>query len=447
MRYNYHKKRNFKDMAFLFKFIIALSILLVLSCTSQPPRYINLMPTPEVYDENNAPFTNDKLFRDAPYKGMLYATDRAPELSTNENTSATGFYTSERGHLLRLGVAKIEHGDGEFSWEEARRISLAKNRTTDYPLSVTKTNELGIYDGSYHPFLDKKQLALISEQPAKRFAELINQKLAISENKDINIYVHGYKVNFDNAILVSTELWHYLGYEGVFVAFSWPATPERLAYFADAETTISSAYIFRRFLRYLAQETNAENINIVGYSQGTRLVADVLHNMALKYHDETREQTLKKLRIGQVILIGSDIDKQVMATYIVDGLLKIPKHLTLYVSEKDSALSLSQFFYRRSRLGQMFKAEEMSASTLKFLTKTPELSVINVTDAEGATNENGHRYFRKSPWASSDILMTLRHNLSPAERGLIRTEDNPVWSFPADYISRLRKAIAKANPE
>lgn len=433
-------------MAYRYKTISVLFILLTQGCASPPSRHINLMPTPEVYDENIPPFTNDIIFQHAPYRGMLYATDRAPDLPTGERPSETGFYTNERGHLLRLGIAEIKHGEGEFNWEEARRVSLAKNRTSDYPLNVTKTDELGIYEGSYHQFLDDKQLALKSDLPGKRFAELINQKLAISENKDINIYVHGYKVIFDNSVLVSTELWHYLGYEGVFVAFSWPATPERLAYFADAETTISSAYAFRQFLEFLARETNAENINIIGYSQGTRLVADVLHNLALKYHNKTRNETLKKLRIGNVILIGSDIDRQVMATYIVDGLLKIPKHLTLYVSEKDKALSMSKFFYRRSRVGQMFNAGEMQTSTLKFLNKTDEISVINVTDAEGATNENGHRYFRKSPWASSDLLMALRYGLSPAERGLIHIEDSPIWTFPADYITRLRTAIIKANP-
>ncbi|MDX2499988.1 MAG: hypothetical protein QNL14_05700, partial [Deltaproteobacteria bacterium] len=51
------------------------------------------------------------------------------------------------------------------------------------------------------------------------------------------------------------------------------------------------------------------------------------------------------------------------------------------------------------------------------------------------------------PWASSDILITLAYGLSPAERGLVRGENMPVWEFPADYIERLRAAIIKANPE
>ncbi|WP_455206594.1 alpha/beta hydrolase [Kaarinaea lacus] len=422
-------------------------MLLLISCASPPPRHINLMPAPDVYNDSVfTPFTDEIDQEAAPYRGVLYATDRAPANPSPKKDSDDRFYTSERGHLLRLGVAKIELGKDDFSWEEARKISLAKNRPDEYPLKVTNINELGIFHGSYHRFVDKAQQALKSDKPAQQFADLINKKLAISHKKDIFIYVPGYKVVFENPVLVATELWHYLGYEGAFIAYSWPATPKRTAYFSDSETTLTSAYQFRLFLEYLAQNTSAERINVVAYSQGTRLITETMHDLALMHHNKTREEMQRLLRIGNVVLIGSDIDREVMATYIVDGLLKVPEHLTVYASAKDKALDASKFFFGRSRVGQMFAPGEMPATTAKFLLQSPQISVVNVTDAEGADTENGHRYFRKSPWASSDILMTLRYDLLPADRGLVRSEENPIWTFPPDYIPRLRSAIVKANP-
>lgn len=428
--------------------LIAVTIVLLLGgCASPPPRHINLMPAPDVYnDKGFTPFTSDINKEAAPYRGILYATDRAPVGSDIKKDAADRFYTSDRGHLLRLGVARIEVGKENISWEEARKISLAKNRPDEYPLKVTDINELGIFHGSFHRFVNKDQLALKSEEPARRFADLINRKLEISQKKDIFIYIPGYKVVFENPVLVATELWHYLGYEGAFIAYAWPATPKRTAYFSDAETTLTSAYLFRLFLEYLAQNTNAERINVMAYSQGTRLITEALHDIALINSDKTRDEVQRFLRIGNVILVGSDIDRDVMGTYIVDGLLKVPEHLTVYASAKDKALDMSKFFFGRSRVGQMYAQDEMPASTAEFLLQTPEISAINVTDAEGAETENGHRYFRKSPWASSDILMTLRYDLMPADRGLVRSEDNPVWTFPPDYITRLRSAIVKANP-
>ena len=64
-------------------------------------------------------------------------------------------------------------------------------------------------------------------------------------------------------------------------------------------------------------------------------------------------------------------------------------------------------------------------------THTRSFRVIDVTDAAESTNENGHRYFRKSPWVSSDVLMMLRFGLGPEARGLVRSADSAMWRFPS----------------
>jgi len=405
------------------------------------------MPAPEVYDDGAlSPFADTSDIASSPYRGLLYATDRAPVPPSAAGDSVERFYANERGHLLRLGIAKIELGKGGMTWEEARRISLAKTRTDSYPLRVTAVEEFGVLDRSFHPFVAPELAAGRSRVPAQRFAELINAKLAVSQQKDIFLYVHGYKVVFDNPVLVATELWHYLGYEGVAIAYAWPSTPSRWAYFADAETTDIAAHHFAVLLEYLAEETDAQRIHIIGYSQGTRVVGVTLHRMALKLHSLPAAQAKARLRIGNVVLIGSDIDREVMAGYIVDGLLNIPDHLTIYLSARDRALSLSQMLLRRKRLGQLVGPEEMKPHTAEMLRRMEALDLINVTEARDAAAGNGHAYFRSSPWASSDMLVALRYGLSPADRGLVPMPDVPVWTFPPDYIARLRASIVRANP-
>ena len=93
-------------------------------------------------------------------------------------------------------------------------------------------------------------------------------------------------------------------------------------------------------------------------------------------------------------------------------------------------------------------AKEKEPAVAEYLYQSEaDISIINVTEASQATAGNGHGYFRQSPWASSNILTTLAYGLSPPERGLVRSGDSPIWSFPADYIERLRAAIIKANPD
>jgi len=93
--------------------------------------------------------------------------------------------------------------------------------------------------------------------------------------------VHGYKVVFENPLLVASELWHFLGYEGSFIAFSWPSTPDTLAYFADLETAALSAGNLRILIQYLAEQTEARKIHIIGCSAGTWVVAQALDQLAL----------------------------------------------------------------------------------------------------------------------------------------------------------------------
>jgi esterase/lipase superfamily enzyme len=426
---------------------ILLAVLLFASmtgCARHNPKEINLMPAPDIYYTGAIdPFTDTHPLESMPYQGILYVTDRKPDTSDFLNH----FYENKRGYVLRLGVGKIILGEGEMSWEEARQISLLKNRSRTYPIKISGVEEFGILDRSKFIGLTQDKPGADAHLPAKRFAEKINAKLASSQRKDIYIYVHGYKVVFENPLLVATELWHFLGYDGVFIAYAWPSTPRKLAYFADLETAALSAHNFRIMLEYLAEETDAERIHIVGYSAGTRVVIKGLMQMALNTEYMTKKNFQEKSRIGYVILVGSDFDRQLFSAYVADGLLNVAKNFSVYLSDTDKALSLSRWLFKQERLGQMWKDHKIPPLAAEFLRKNKNLIMIDVTDAEDAATGNGHAYFRQSPWVSSDILATLMYDLSPAKRGLHYTEEWPVWTFPEEYITNLADKLIKLNPD
>ena len=320
------------NQVFLARLLILALLFSLTACGGKKLDQIFLMPAPDVYDTGAIdPFTDFDPIKSIPYEGMLYATDRKPAEEGDEKN----VYLNERWFLLRLGVGKIKLGDDSMTWEEAREISLLKNRSDKYPMKITAVEEIGILAESYSNFIPPKVSDI--EQPGKEFAAKINEKLATSKRKDIYIYVHGYKVVFENPLLVATELWHFLGYDGVFIAYSWPSTPKTLAYFSDLETTSLSAYNLRILLEYLARDTDAENIHIIGYSAGTRLVINALNQLALIYRDEDKETFRKYLRIGHVILAGSDFDRQLFGAHIDEGLLEVSKDFTIYLSEMEGA--------------------------------------------------------------------------------------------------------------
>ena len=203
---------------------------------------------------------------------------------------------------------------------------------------------------------------------------------------------------------------------------------------------------FRLFLTYLAEETQVEKIHIVGFSAGSRLVVRALSQLALLNADATEEEIRQHVRIGNVIIVGGDISHEEFGAALADGMLRIPERITVYASSADRALVWASRIFRRKRLGQMW-AEELPPRTADFLRANPSLEFIDVTEAAGSTTGNGHAYFRQSPWVSSDLLTLLAYDIGAAERGLEKEANLLVWTFPPDFIERLRKALLEINPQ
>ncbi len=431
------------------KVIVIATYFMMTGCSSLPIDQVNLMPAPDVYGDGLLnPLPEKNPFLKIPYKGILYATDRRPaEVGDPER-----YYANDRGMFVRLGVARVELGKKDFTWDIARNVSMLKSRSVELPIKIAAADEWGLL-GSSVPYWADINLMYPEGPPPDatgRFVEAINSQLALSEKKHVYVYIHGYKVVYENPVLIASELWHFMGYNGVFIAYAWPSTPSTFAYIKDSDTSAGYARNLRLLLETIAGQTDVEQIHLVGYSNGTRLVARALEQLSLINQGKTAEEMYAKLRIHNVILVGSDLDRGVFTSYLSDGLLNVAKHMTIYMSETDKALGVSHFLTRRQRVGQMFGGDrgEMTPWGRKALVQyADQVSLINVTRAEGADSDSGHGYFRNSPWVSSDILMTLYYGLSPKERGLVPEKDLPMYTFPSNFIQRLWSAIKKVDPK
>lgn len=60
------------------------------------------------------------------------------------------------------------------------------------------------------------------------------------------------------------------------------------------------------------------------YSAGTRLVARVLADMGMFGRFMDRAEIQKRAKLAHVVLVGSDVDRTVLAGYALDGALRIP---------------------------------------------------------------------------------------------------------------------------
>ena len=208
--------------------------ILVAACAPAPVE-IELMPTPGVFADGAAdPFADPASLEGLPKLDLLYATLRSPALDEDPER----FYTNDRGYVLRAGVARVEGGEGDLSVAEVRRLSLEEGRSEAFDLKVTSVQELGVIDASVFA---PPEVQAGEEDARARFAVDVETRLSRGPSSDVFVYVHGNKVVVENPVLVASEMWHFLGYQGAMVAFSWPSTPSALAYFSDLETAALAA--------------------------------------------------------------------------------------------------------------------------------------------------------------------------------------------------------------
>jgi len=409
---------------------LVLIILILLSGCSSYNSFTRLdaMPEPLIYsDEILKPsFYSEKEARTS--RDILYVTDRLPAQEQDQEK----YYKNARNDTLRAGAAEI----------------LPASKPDNTPSSVTSVREFGFLAN----VLPYSRLSAISDEsfseltPADELlTDAIDEQLQENNKKDIYIYVHGYKVVFENPLLVTHELWRFMNHDGVFLAYAWPSTPKRFAYFKDIETAQLSGQNLRLLLEYLAENTEAERIHIVGYSAGTRVVITAIQQLALKYSHLSQPEIRNKLKIGNVILTASDYDISVFAASIGNGLLDIPSRMTIYMSGSDKALGISSWIFSQQRLGQFVTESQttMNPHIKGFFANHPSLHFVDATRAENSDSGNGHGYFIKSPWVSSDILMLLKDDTHPDKRGLTRREDDIQWEFPSNYKERLHHSITK----
>ncbi len=413
--------------------LLAITLALSLAGCGGAPYSLTMMPAPMIYAEEQAKAVLDDTAEHEPHPGLLYATSRPPT-----EDGAYPYYRDDRGDVIRLGHAKLTVRENDASEAEILALAAAADRERDLTLTLTGIEEFGLLERSLLPFSDPAHFAPGAPRGETTFAQVIDTQFERSGNREIFVYVHGYRVPFSNPVLVAAEFWHFLDYEGAFIAFSWPSTFNRWAYLTDLENADLSAHALRDLLEFLSEETSAERIHILGYSAGTRVVLDALHNIAL-------EENGARPRLGQVVLTGSDVDRAILGLKLEDGVLDAVDSLTLYLSESDQALKILRFLGFRPRAGEMWEEGTMPPQVARYILEHPKLIFINVAEAEGSTRGNGHGYFRSSPWVSSDIIASFIHGLKPEARGLVLVEGEPIWRFPSDYPARLRR-IRDASP-
>jgi esterase/lipase superfamily enzyme len=403
---------------------------LAAGCASAPP---HLMPTPMLFQDERLDFTPrlPAVLRSTRLP-VFYATTRA-----RAAPGEPGHYINGTGNGITLGSATVRMGEPDWTWDQLLASDLTNTVAQARPGAVERVEEFGTLRAD-----------AASGEAEQRFIAAIDGQLAKAINKEIVLYVHGYRVTFDEVSVQMASFAHYLGH-GAVVTFQWPTGLNFWNYLTDCPRAERYIPDIERLVALLAR-SSAERINILAYSCGSPLLGAALAQLRLRHPQDGRAELAKRYRIGNVIFAASDVDFKTFAHEHVPPILDLAQQLIIYASRNDRALGFSSLIAGASRLG-MPDIAELSPRELERLAADPRLQAIDVSDVRGAHEMGGmkgHGYWYANNWISTDVTLSLRHPIPPEKRCLVNVPGKRLtWHFPDDYPKCLGERLMKAFPE
>jgi esterase/lipase superfamily enzyme len=238
--------------------------------------------------------------------------------------------------------------------------------------------------------------------------------------KQAFVYIHGFDNTFENAAFRAAQMYVDLDVKCVPIMYTWPSRGMPTKYKEDRAQVVRSIPRIQEFLSLVARETDAEIIHLIAHSMGTQLLTTALASLP-------QGEAGDLPRINQIILAAPDIDAQEFVSQIAPKIERFGQRITIYQSNRDEALYLSQFFMNNPvvpRLG----LRPIDLSSLKNESK------FNQVDATWVANSDyGHTYFGNTSDVIGDVRLVLDghdvvdRNMLPSY--LMRGEVEP-WDAP-----------------
>jgi len=250
------------------------------------------------------------------------------------------------------------------------------------------------------------------------------------------IYVHGYANTFEDAAFAGGEFWHFLGREGVPIAYTWPAGyPGLFGYTYDRESSEFTVLHFKQMISLISAMPEVKALHIVAHSRGADVVAAAIRELFI-YARGAGIHPLERYKIQNLVLAAPDLDLEVVRQRLVGEMVAYGVgHWTVYYSPADKALSLAETLFASpaGRLGEEDVLKRYSAEDLKGIASRANIASM-IRFGGGDSDEYGHSYYRTNAEVSSDLILLLRHGFAPGtpERPLVPLAPG-YWEIPPGY--------------
>ncbi len=260
---------------------------------------------------------------------------------------------------------------------------------------------------------------LISPEETLRVREIRKSRLdgvlasldARTTSRGPTVYTHGFNISFEKGCRRAAVLQDNANLKERFLFFSWPSDGAIFNYTRDETDLYWSVIDLADLYHEMSVRYAPEKINVMGHSLGGRGVALALYDLASRYPNT---------RINDVVLLAPDMDFENFAK-ILPRFRGIVNSITIYVTDDDAPLAVSEQLHGYPRLGQAGNEVGRLAG----------VEVIDLGDLS-AGSVSGHLYHIYSAEVGRDLDQVLNGGLRAFERkGLIPVGNN-LWRLEED---------------
>jgi len=323
---------------------------------------------------------------------------------------------SEDGSLVALPYISLRNISGldeadEFYGDEraAATFGDCEVSRTAVPYTETKTFQSLARNGYF--YVPDALLDVVRVGPLKEKEFWARQRKIAGKRRPV-LYIHGYNMSFTRACKQAFLFSKNLGPGNQVILFSWPSDGALLNYTRDEADVYWSATLLEQQLEIMQQQFGVAGFDVVAHSLGARGLVYALNNLS---HDTD----LKRPLFNQLVLVAPDMDSGIFEQFLPQ-IRPLMKRLSLYVSENDKPLALSEEVHGYPRLGR----------TGSHLNKLKGVEIIDVSDLD-TRSFSGHLYHLYNDTLVGDLRALLNEQLPAKKRVGLSKTGKDYWRLSA----------------
>lgn len=339
---------------------------------------------------------------------IFYMTDRSLASGGRGGES----YRHGRSAAMAFGSVRAEFGGGR----DPVRIAAPDERLR-FPMTPVPFFRRGSL------IVPEPAAAAVYRAAAERFKAEVAAALRARGQRDVIVFVHGYRNSFGDSVSTLAGLWQAVGRRALPIVFSWPAgNPAPFGYLKDRESGEFSIFHLKETLRLLAEVDGLGDIQVVAHSRGTDVATSALREMVIAARAAGRDPRAV-LKIDNLILAAPDLDFSVVRQRLIaEHFGPAFGRISVYLNPSDGTLALAQALMSGTRFGRL-SYDDLPENEREIFRNITNVDFIDVS---GVATRASHDYFRNNPRVMADIVTVLTASEPPesARRDLVHQQGN-----------------------